>query len=70
MDFTLRPWQFCFLILDGWVSRQRQLVIKYRRTVRLSRGRQQKPLAYVQTFFNATTIESANSEADCGLNGG
>jgi len=32
MNFILRPWQFYFLILAGWVNRQQQMVIDYLRT--------------------------------------
>ena len=32
MSFNLYPWQLYFLILDGWVKRQQQLVIEYLRT--------------------------------------
>ena len=29
MNFVLRPWQFFFLILCGWVNRQQQEVIEF-----------------------------------------
>ncbi len=32
MEFILQPWQFFFLILVGWVSRQQQQMIEYLRT--------------------------------------
>ena len=29
MNFALRPWQFFFLILSGWVNRQQQEIIDF-----------------------------------------
>ena len=32
MSFVLQPWQFCLVILSGWMNRQQQEVIAYLRT--------------------------------------
>jgi hypothetical protein len=32
MNFVLKPWQLCSIILAGWVNQQQQLIIDYLRT--------------------------------------